>query len=294
MKKFIKENKLIIIVFFIVVVLLSGVIGYTYSFFQVTVNNNTVIAGETESLKLSLEVTKILPDPNDRDNLIPQLDSAITSAIVGAPQTESGLTQGCRDANNNVICNVYKITLHNDAASSVYVNGTLELTAPNISNLRWAVVSGVTNPTLVSDIKNKNDTVLTSNEFYTGLQSKDYYIVIWISETGSVQTDRGSYNGVVTFTNSNGTSNVQQFPNVNYVTPDISDFEYAIGSGDPTSVDVSSTEVLLFSYNGNDENIRIPNTYSIDGNRYSVVLYPTDYSAPEGWDGVLELLIYQK
>ena len=195
------ENKYVIIVSILSIIAMISIIGYTYSFFQVTVTNNTVIAGQTESLKLDLSVSKVLP--NNSEDLIPQLDTAITKAVIGATGKS-----GCIDDNNNTVCNVFKVTLKNSSSSSVHVNGTLELTADNIPNLKWAVISGTSNPTLVSSINPKATTVLTENELYTGGQTKEYYIVIWMSETGSIQTDRGSYSGVVTFESGDGTSNI--------------------------------------------------------------------------------------
>jgi len=215
MRNFIKSNKLILIVGIFVLITISGIIGVTYSFFQVTVTNNTIIAGEVENLKLALTVTKILPPQNDISNvLIPQLDSHITLAILGEEQTTTGLTQGCRDANGNVVCELYKISLTNESNSSIYVSGTLEITAPNMPNLKWAEVSGTTNPTLKSSINTTSTTTLTTNEFYrgkdaTGYYTKDYYVVVWISELGENQMDRGNYTGIVTFNNAEVTTGVQ-------------------------------------------------------------------------------------
>ena len=76
------ENKYVIIVSILSIIAMISIIGYTYSFFQVTVTNNTVIAGQTESLKLDLSVSKVLP--NNSEDLIPQLDTAITKAVIGA------------------------------------------------------------------------------------------------------------------------------------------------------------------------------------------------------------------
>ena len=184
-----KRSSRKLIVFEIVcVALIIGLIGYTYSFFNVTATNDSVIYGEAASVNLSLTVEKLAPSTNK--GLVPQLDQYITSAVIGR-------NGSCVDDNNNNVCQVYKITVTNSGAS-VHVNGTLTLSAKNNPNLKWAIISGTTNPTLVSSASPYTYTKLIENELYNSNQSKDYYIVLWISETGVMQTDQGGFTGVVT------------------------------------------------------------------------------------------------
>ena len=183
-----RSSKKLIIFEIVCVALIIGLIGYTYSFFNVTATNDSVIYGEAASVNLSLEVEKIAPSTNK--GLVPQLDQYITSAVIGR-------NGNCVDDNNNNVCQVYKITVTNSGAS-VHVNGRLNLDAKNNSNLKWAIISGTTNPTLVSSVNPYSYVKLTENELYNSKQSKDYYIVIWISETGTIQTDQGGFTGVVT------------------------------------------------------------------------------------------------
>ena len=195
-KHFIKTKWLIIIEIFCVLIII-GIIGYTYSFFTATVTDSVTIRGEAASLNLTLTVTKI--SPNNTKGLIPQLDDYITSAVIGR-------NGSCIDDNNNNVCQVYKITLKNNSAVTVYVNGTLTLNAKNNPNLKWAMISGTTNPTLTSTINTHTFVTLTENELYNANQQKDYYIVLWISETGGLQTDNGIFNGVVKFEDTDSAS----------------------------------------------------------------------------------------
>ena len=183
-----RSSRKLIIFEIVCVALIIGLIGYTYSFFNVTATNDSVISGEAASVNLSLEVEKIAPSTNK--GLVPQLDQYITSAVIGR-------NGSCVDDNNNNVCQVYKITVTNSGAS-VHVNGTLTLSAKNNPNLKWAIISGTTNPTLVSSASPYTYTKLIENELYNSNQSKDYYIVLWISETGTIQTDQGGFSGVVT------------------------------------------------------------------------------------------------
>ena len=196
-KHYIKSKWLIIFEIFCVLIII-GIIGYTYSFFTATVTDSVTIRGEAASMNLNLTVTKLAP--NNTKGLIPQLDDYITNAVIGR-------NGSCIDDNNNNVCQVYKITLKNNSAVTVYVNGTLTLNAKNNPNLKWAMISGTTNPTLTSSINTHTFVTLTENELYNANQQKDYYIVLWISETGGLQTDNGIFNGVVKFEDTDTTTN---------------------------------------------------------------------------------------
>lgn len=199
MKKKNKNNKMMLLVVIFFMAAITAIIGYTYSFFQATVTNTNTISGEVEVIKFALNVEKISPEENKDRNLIPQLDNYVSKAVTGVGN------KTCLDANGNVICNVYKITLENEASSAIYINGDLELTAPNMPNLRWAEINSPSNPTLKSAIHDASHITLASNDLFEGFETKVYYIVVWISEKGEAQTDRGSYSGVVTFYNVEGT-----------------------------------------------------------------------------------------
>ena len=196
-KHYIKSKWLIIFEIFCILIII-GIIGYTYSFFTATVTDSVTIRGEAASMNLNLTVTKLAP--NNTKGLIPQLDDYITSAVIGR-------NGSCIDDNNNNVCQVYKITLKNNSAVTVYVNGTLTLNAKNNPNLKWAMISGTTNPTLTSSINTHTFVTLTENELYNANQQKDYYIVLWISETGGLQTDNGIFNGVVKFEDTDTATN---------------------------------------------------------------------------------------
>ena len=189
-KRFFPKSKWLIIFEIFCVLIIIGIIGYTYSFLTATVTNSVSIKGEAASLNLTLTVTKISPSTNV--GLVPQLDDYITSAVIGR-------NGSCVDDNNSNVCQVYKITLKNSGGSTVYVNGTLKLNAKANPNLKWAMINGTTEPTLTSSINKHNYTVLTENELYNAGETKEYYIVLWISETGMFQNDKGIFNGIVKF-----------------------------------------------------------------------------------------------
>ena len=198
MKKYLKKEQLpLYIVGIISLVVVGFVVNYTYSFFAVNKTNNNVIAGEAESMSIDLKVEK--KAPNNDNKLVPQLDEYITSAV-------KGVNGSCVDGNNNNVCQVYKITVKNGGSTTTQLNGEVVLDAKNNPNLKWAVISGEaswTKPTLKSNVYSHTHKVLTTKEEYTGGQTKEYYIVVWISETGLDQTDTGKFTGVVNFANVN-------------------------------------------------------------------------------------------
>ena len=212
-----RSSKKLIIFEIVCVALIIGLIGYTYSFFNVTATNDSVIYGEAASVNLSLTVEKLAPSTNK--GLVPQLDQYITSAVIGR-------NGSCVDDNNNNVCQVYKITVTNSGAS-VYVNGRLNLDAKNNPNLKWAIISGTTNPTLVSNANPYSYVKLTENELYNSNESKDYYIVLWISETGTIQTDQGGFSGVVTI----GTPETVQVATAEET---LSDLKLTLNTGTPS------------------------------------------------------------
>jgi len=196
-----ERQKLIIVGAFCLIAIIS-VIGYTYSYFTATATNTGTITGTVASASLSLNVTKVAPDTDKA--LVPQLDSAIASAVVG--------TEGnCIDDNLNAVCQVYQVTVTNTSTMTINVDGLLELNAGSNPNLKWALISSyadgiTTKPTVTSSIKSYAETTITANEEYTANQTKTYYIVVWISETSYVQSDTGSFTGTVTFANSEDAS----------------------------------------------------------------------------------------
>ena len=259
-----KRSSRKLIVFEIVcVALIIGLIGYTYSFFNVTATNDSVIYGEAASVNLSLEVEKIAPSTNK--GLVPQLDQYITSAVIGR-------NGSCVDDNNNNVCQVYKITVTNSGAS-VHVNGRLKLDAKNNPNLKWAIISGTTNPTLVSSVNPYSYVKLIENELYNSNESKDYYIVLWISETGTIQTDQGGFSGVVTV----GDTESVEFPvtpeetlsnlklTVNTNTPSFSNTSCSSGCGETTVGIYKAEDDLGTSYYFRGD---VSNNYVLFANKY--------------------------
>ena len=186
-------KKLIILVVLYSFIIIA-LIGYTFSYFNAKVKNESYISGTVATLSLSLNITKI--SPSNSNNLIPQLDDYITSAVIGR-------NGSCVDDNNNNVCQVYEIKVKNTSEVAFSAEGVLFLNSNDNPNLKWARISGTTNPTLISGVNTPSIKLLAKDEFFSKDEEKTYYIVIWISETGESQYDTGNFTGKVIFRDNN-------------------------------------------------------------------------------------------
>lgn len=207
---------LILIVFFCVT-------GATYAYFTATASNN-VLTGNMATVNLTLDVEKVFPTSSSENTgvMVPQLS---TSSEVNSPLS-AALKSGCVDANENVVCQVYKINIQNIGGTAtqvvdgnIYFYGNPELTndvSLTMPNLMWKLITFAdstlpinsvlgTNVDLAANASENNvfadDVTLKTND------SHDYYMIIWVNETNSDQKrDEGnSFYTKVTFNSSNGT-----------------------------------------------------------------------------------------
>ena len=87
-----------------VATLVISITGATYAFFALSISNTTAVTGTTATTNLTLSVEEqALKTPNT-GKMVPQLSTAIPTAI--------NTTNKCVDANGNVVCKVYKITVN--------------------------------------------------------------------------------------------------------------------------------------------------------------------------------------
>ncbi len=192
------NKKKIMYLTFGILTLIITITGSTYAYFALSTSNNNAITGTTADVGLTLTITKLKPNTNTTDYLVPQLESALGTAINN--------TNNCKDANTNTVCQVYKATLTNTGTANAKLKGTISFSnVSNLPNLKWKLITDATtlgsNPT--------NNATSSSSTFVAEAnlnpnQSIDYYFVVWINETGSEQSDNGSYTASITFTSSNG------------------------------------------------------------------------------------------
>ncbi len=180
-----------------IIVYVITVTGSTYAYFALSASSDNKISGTTATANLSLTVSKVFP--SNTNNLIPQLESALGSAISS--------TYKCVDGNSNNVCQVYKITIKNTSTASVDVSGYIHFSGiTNLPNLKWRLLdSESTLGTHNSYNVSSTDNLFVDRVKMSANQTNNYYMVIWINETNSAQSDTGTYGATISFKSSNGT-----------------------------------------------------------------------------------------
>ena len=199
----------IIILFVYAILITSG----TYAYLYAEDSNTNTFAGNMSTANVDLEVSRVTPsEKNGTSRLVPLLDAALKNALKG-----NGGVSSCVEANKNVSCEVYKITLKNTGKSTLKLTGTITLVASGANNiyqnLKWELLDNAT--TRKSEYKTNGmaRATLEKNFSITPNETKEYYIALWISENGKDQrkTDMGVYGGLVEFKSSNGTGTTATF-----------------------------------------------------------------------------------
>ena len=217
-----------------VATLIVAIIGATFAFFSAQNEDTDTVRGTAASASLALTVEKLTeittstvepeggegePTTTTTTNygvMVPQLDAHINDAVAGTDGNS------CIDANGNVACQVYKITVKNEGTATAKLAGSITLAAEGagaITNLKWAVKASEADEfgegnyavsTTGANGVEGNDT-LGETSLATDLQlepeaEEDYYVVVWISEIGDPQEkyDHGSFTGVVKFNSASG------------------------------------------------------------------------------------------
>lgn len=217
----------------LLLVLFLSVTGATYAYFAVSATNTETITGEAATVNLTLNVTKIFPTVGSTNTgvLVPQKS---TSGSNTSPLS-TALKNGCVDANKNVVCQVYQINVKNDGGTATQVvDGAISFYSNTamttgietaMPNLKWKLIDSVNASTPNSSVLGTNTDLAatgTAAKFATNVSlatgaARDYYMIVWINETNTDQTDKSSvstkkhFYGKVSFDSSNGTGVTSTF-----------------------------------------------------------------------------------
>lgn len=191
------------------IILLSGIFiywlimtGTTYAYLYVSGVDNS-ITGNLGQAGIDLDVDRVVP-VNDMP-LVPLLDAALGNAIAG-----NGGISSCIDINNNLSCEVYKITIHNPSTTNMRLTADITLVASgensNYDNLKWELLDSPTKRKTIYTTNDMNTSILDKNFYLETGSTNIYYIAVWISENGrnQLQTDTGTYGGIVDVRTSHG------------------------------------------------------------------------------------------
>ena len=109
-----------------VATLIVAIIGATFAYFTATQSNNTTIAGNAASVTFGLQVERIA-NRFESKGLIPMSNSMIQQAVVGGTNTDNTSKGFCIDDADNLVCQIYKVTLTNTSTSSMFLDGYVTL-----------------------------------------------------------------------------------------------------------------------------------------------------------------------
>ena len=169
----------------------------TYSYLAYNYENGSVIKGSVVSVNAELKVELVT---GSNKGMVPLKDSSLERAING-----TGGESACVDANGNLSCQVYKITLTNKGSKIKNLKGTITLTNKDTNstyaNLKWRELASKNKIDSNKIINGMDEAVLEDNLTMNSGEVKEYYIAVYIQETNVDQrvTDKGNFAGTVTF-----------------------------------------------------------------------------------------------
>ncbi|MGM9876839.1 MAG: hypothetical protein ACI310_06410 [Bacilli bacterium] len=180
-----------------VATLVVAIIGATFAFFSATATDTTNVTGTTATgANLTLTVTRV-SDAATAANMVPMLDTDLQKGVTGTA------SKSCIDANGNTVCQVYKVNIANGSNIAVNVKGTMTLNGGGATNMKWQVLTDATTVNASADtIAAGSEGVIVGNQALTAESNHDFYIVVWLHETNSDQTDPDAgktFTGSITF-----------------------------------------------------------------------------------------------
>lgn len=194
------NKKVKISIFVVLAIIIVTVIGTTFAYFAVSVNGpSNRITGRTKNFAVSLSITPIYVGTS----LVPLSDASVDGAV-------SKNSNKCVDENNRDVCSLYRVTLSNsgETINDLIPYITTTSTTYTTNNLRAMLLNS--SYTSISGILTISNTAGNKSYFESGRDylkvnqgstSTDYYLVIWLHETSSLQsTDQNkTFNGTITF-----------------------------------------------------------------------------------------------
>ena len=213
----------------LILVLFLSITSATYAYFAISAINDNTVTGNAATVNLTLTVTKLFPTSSSTNTgvLVPQLSisGSATSPLATA------LKNGCVDNNQNVVCQVYKITIQNVGGTATQVvdgkvsfYGNTEMTTDvhsTMQNLKWKLITSVDTTTPANSVlgtntdleANSSDNVFADDVTLVTNAKYDYYMIIWINEINADQpVEPGkSFYGKIQFNSANGTGVTSTF-----------------------------------------------------------------------------------
>ena len=188
--------------FLVIILLILVISGSTFAFFAFSASNN-VIGGNAGTVDLTLTVTKVLPTTNTTDDIL----------IANYGEIPNNLNNMCTDG-EYALCQVYRINLANSSTGvNTNVKFSLSFNNATVSNLSWIYLGDSYSSSTTYTSNMLPNTFNTASSTFTNFidsylltsgTNKDFYILVWVNESETEQTDNGTYSGIVRFEDSNG------------------------------------------------------------------------------------------
>ena len=181
-----------------IVMLIIAIAGSAYAYYSAVAVDNTTVSGTVAGgANLDLKVEKVTTGATG--NLIP-VDNDITTltkAVIGEGNTNKEDSKRCIDKNGYTACQIYKITLTNKSSVSVKIDGGVTLSGSNTPNIECAKMDNINK--VSNNNSCKGNKTLAKNYNMNANASVIYYIMVYIKNINSTQTDTGLFTGTVFF-----------------------------------------------------------------------------------------------
>ena len=190
-----------------VAVLIVAVAGSAYAYYAATATAN--ISGTAAGAGLSLTVNKVSTGASG--NLIP-IDAdttTLTNAAKGwtgsAIGTSWNASYACKDKNGYSVCQIYEVKLTNDSSVAMNFNiGVTALSGTNTPNIDVVKMDSNISVTSATSIKGNASGIANNVAVSANGTSSTYYIMVFIKNLTSAQTDNGAFSGTVTAVSTTG------------------------------------------------------------------------------------------
>ena len=223
-----RDTKKITTLVILIVTLLVCETGATYAYFAFSASSNNTASGTAATASIAFknsgtscaagtaeDATPSLFAPTNAtyisNNMVPQKSLVGTTNVLQKAFNGASGKDKCVDANNNVICKAYTFTIKNCSTATAVLKGQIQFTwgsSDAFGNLKWKLM---TNAGTVAVSSSDGGTVAAKNTWQNFATSvslapnavKQYWLIVWIEETGSSQntTDKGTWQASFQFVN---------------------------------------------------------------------------------------------
>ncbi len=187
-----KLNKILVSVL-AVILITTLTVGVTYAYL-VAHDSQNITVKSASGINSVLTLTTV----KETSNMVPIMDNKIVTAV----------KNNCVDKNNYDVCSLYSVKLTNtSSAESLYGYVRTVSSSYTTTNLRYQIFDSSYNAvTDVMTISNSSDGFVyfeksSSKLTVTSNGTKNYYFVIWLTDTGAEQSSDYSkvFNGAIGF-----------------------------------------------------------------------------------------------